>query len=262
MIGWHYDVRLYTFNCTLYELKSQPYLFPKKEFPSHEQSPRTRREGSCAARLTEILAQLAERGVKQCDVAFELNVPTQYVSDLRHGRRTLSEPFARRIADAYRVSAAWLLHGEGPRELPDLAAASARRRACLLPVLSAPDQGDPRHSPHWDGGLLALSGAAAAAAELREPAIRAPHRGRYCLRRLEKERSDSLLPGAPFRRHDGHRVAKRARRCWRRAAGKGRYETLRRPAVRFRDAEPVGCCLGIVWSRCDRIEYCRGDRLP
>ena len=118
------------------------------------------------ARLAQVLEQLAVRGVKQREVAFELNIPTQYLSDLKHGRRMLSESFARRFAEVYCISATWLLHGEGTGNLPDPSAALAQTAgACLLPVLSAPDQGDPRHSPYWDGGLLALSGAAAAAAE-------------------------------------------------------------------------------------------------
>jgi len=57
------------------------------------------------ARLAQLLEQLAARGVKQREVAFELNLPTQYLSDLKHGRRPVSEPFARRFAEAMGVIA-------------------------------------------------------------------------------------------------------------------------------------------------------------
>ena len=43
------------------------------------------------ARLAQVLEALAAHGVKQQQVAFELNVPTQYLSDVKHGRRPISE---------------------------------------------------------------------------------------------------------------------------------------------------------------------------
>ena len=199
------------------------------------------------ARLTQVLAQLAERGVKQSAIACELNVPPQYVSDLRHGRRNLSEPFARRFAEAYRVSASWLLLGEGPRDLPDLAAPGAQSDgACLLPVLSSPDEGDPRHSPHWDGGLLALAGAAAAAAARAKLPFVLRIEGDSPSGRLRK---NDLILCCQGPRDDAAFVIVRAAgtAVLAEAAGKDRYKAVASGRL-IPGAEPIGHGIGIVWA--------------
>ena len=82
------------------------------------------------ARLAQLLEQLAARGVKQREVAFELNLPTQYLSDLKHGRRPVSEPFARRFAEAYRVSQGRIpiIGSGGSIAIPEALMASSRAR--------------------------------------------------------------------------------------------------------------------------------------
>jgi len=200
------------------------------------------------SRLAQVLERLAGRGIKQQKVAFELSIPTQYLSDLKHGRRTLSEQFARRFAEVYRVSAAWLLHGEGPCDLPDLGAVPAQPvGGCLLPVLSAPDQGDPRHSPHWDGGLVALSGAAAAAAER----AKLP----FVLRigadiPSGRVRRNDLVLCCQELRNDAALVIVRAKgtAVLAEAAGKDGYKTLA-SGRSIPGAEPIGYCIGIVWAQ-------------
>lgn len=209
----------------------------------------TREEGQGRAdRLAQFLEMLAQRGIKQRDVAYELNVPTQYLSDLKHGRRTVSEQFARRFAERYRVGAAWLLSGEGSSEPPDLAGVptSTPGGTRLLPVLSAPDQGDPRGSPHWDGSLAAVTGAAASAVE------------RAMLPFVLRVEAD-ILSGR-LRRNDlvlcTQEVRNDAGVVLVRAGGK---VLLAQTMVndQFQDAltgasiegaEPIGHCLGIVWA--------------
>lgn len=198
------------------------------------------------ARLTHLLEQLAARGVKQREVAFELNLPTQFVSDLKHGRRPVSEQFARRFSEAYRVSAAWLLHGEGSSDLPNLETPAARTDGIyLLPVLSAPDQGDPRQSRHWDGSLVPISGVAATAAER----AKFP----FVLRigvdipsgRLQK--NDLVL--CCHEPHDGTAIVivRTKGKVLLARAGKCCFKSLSTGSV-IPEAEPIGYCIGIVWA--------------
>ena len=199
------------------------------------------------ARLAQVLEQLAAHGVKQREMAFELHVPTQYLSDLKHGRRPISEQFARRFAETYRVSAAWLLHGEGARDLPDFAVASAQTAgACLLPVLSAPAQGDPRHSPHWDGSVLPISGAAAAAAERAKLPFVLRIGDDIPSGRLKR---NDLVLCSQEPRVDAAMVIVRAKgkAVLAQVGGKDDFKTLSagRPIP---DAEPIGYCVGVIWA--------------
>jgi transcriptional regulator with XRE-family HTH domain len=199
------------------------------------------------ARLAQLLEQLAARGVKQREVAFELNLPTQYLSDLKHGRRPVSEPFARRFAEAYRVSAAWLLQGEGACDLPNLATASARTDgSCLLPVLSAPDQGDPSQSRHWDGSLIPLSGVAVAAAERAKLPFVLRIGADIPSGRLQKGDLVLCCQEPP---DNAAIVIVRAKGkvMLARAGGKDGFQTFSTGSL-IPGAEPIGYCIGIVWA--------------
>jgi transcriptional regulator with XRE-family HTH domain len=198
-------------------------------------------------RLAQVLEQLAVRGVKQQAVAQELNIPTQYLSDLKHGRRPVSEQFARRFAEVFQIRAVWLLHGEGASEMPNLAAAPAQTAgSCLLPVLSDPDQGEPRHSPYWDGSMITLSGAAAAAAER----AKLP----FVLRlgvdipsgRLRK--NDLVLCCQELRKDAAIQIVRtKGKAVLAQRDGKDRFKTC--PAGNcISGGEPVGYCIGIVWA--------------
>ena len=198
------------------------------------------------ARLVQVLEQLAARGVKQRELAFALNIPTQYLSDLKHGRRTVGENFARRFAEAYRISAAWILHGEGPRDLPDLVAAPTQADRDLPASRTlVPDQGDPRHSPHWDGGLLVLSGAAAAAAERAKLPFVLRIGADITSGRLKK--NDLVLCSQELRDDATMVIVRKGKAVLARAVGKGSFQTLASGGS-IPGADPIGCCLGIVWA--------------
>ena len=62
-----------------------------------------------ARRLVELLQRLGEKGISQAQVARRANVPAQYVSDVRNERRTLTELFARRLAEEFHFDFEWLL---------------------------------------------------------------------------------------------------------------------------------------------------------
>ncbi|MCA9124740.1 MAG: helix-turn-helix transcriptional regulator [Planctomycetaceae bacterium] len=116
-------------------------------------------------RLAQVIGRLTERGQTQRQIASSLNVPAQYLSDVKNGQRTITEPFARRIADVYKVSFSWLMDGEGQESIPQFSAAPGTTTSGVtLPVLTLPVEGDPAVSPDWDGSQIIVAGAAAAIA--------------------------------------------------------------------------------------------------
>jgi transcriptional regulator with XRE-family HTH domain len=53
------------------------------------------------------------QGIAQTDIAITLNVSKQYVNDVLNGRATIGKGLASRLSEAYGLSPAWLLTGEG-----------------------------------------------------------------------------------------------------------------------------------------------------
>lgn len=53
------------------------------------------------------------QGIAQTDIAIALNVSKQYVNDVLNGRATIGKGLASRLSEAYGLSPAWLLTGEG-----------------------------------------------------------------------------------------------------------------------------------------------------
>jgi hypothetical protein len=116
----------------------------------------------------------------------------------------------------------------------------------LLPVLSAPDQGDPRESPHWDGCLVAVTGVAAAAA------------GRAVLPfilRLDVDvysgrlRGNDLVLCTQAVREDAEIVLVRTdgKVLLAKTMDKDRFQDVATGAS-IEGAEPIGHCIGIVWA--------------
>lgn len=115
-------------------------------------------------RLRQLLDQLAALGVSQRQVAADLGLPSNYVSDVKNGHRDLQEWFAHSFGRLYGVSSNWILTGEGRPQQVKIGAAASQAAALLLPLLSEPWIGEPRDAPSWDGAVIEVSGRAAAAA--------------------------------------------------------------------------------------------------
>jgi transcriptional regulator with XRE-family HTH domain len=125
-------------------------------------------------RLKELLEKLESQGISQRQAALRAGVPPQYLSDVKMGRRGLTELFARRLQQEFGVDHQWLL-GDSP------STASARfgggvsglsSQRSLLPVFPQPIEGDPQAHRLWDGTAVEAVGASAAkAAAARQPYI-------------------------------------------------------------------------------------------
>jgi transcriptional regulator with XRE-family HTH domain len=113
-----------------------------------------------------MLQKLREQGLSQHEIAQRACVPSQYLSDVKTGRRVMTELFARRLAEEFGVDYLWLLEGRGNMTRPTVQGPAHARRGVLVPVLSEPFIGDPRSATTiWGGNLIELSGPAAALAE-------------------------------------------------------------------------------------------------
>jgi transcriptional regulator with XRE-family HTH domain len=115
------------------------------------------------ARLEKLLAVLEEQGISQREVAKRLTVPASYLSDVKNGRRPVTELLAGRFHKEYGVEPHWLLGSAGSMDVPPLAVAPANgdSRRAWLPVFVKPISGDPTQNADWDGSCVELAGVAA-----------------------------------------------------------------------------------------------------
>jgi transcriptional regulator with XRE-family HTH domain len=211
-----------------------------------------------AERLRALLKRVTrEHELFQTDVAERLGVSPQYLSDVKRGRRPLSERIAWRIEDTFGVNHLWLLHGQGEAgevTPPPRRVAGARAERTALPVLPSLEWGDPRQSMKWRGLLMELGGpAAAASCRATDPYLL--HLD-YDAPKANLKENDLLLisqedePGdheivvlaQVERAEDGARSLLLARRD-----GETDFTALR-PHARIKDdPQIVGLCLGVVW---------------
>jgi transcriptional regulator with XRE-family HTH domain len=115
------------------------------------------------ARLEKLLAALEAQGNSQGEVAKRLSVPAPYLSDVKNGRRPVTELLAGRFHKEYGVEPHWLLGSAGSMDVPPLDGppASGDSRKVWLPVLGQPISGDPTRARKWDGSCIELAGVAA-----------------------------------------------------------------------------------------------------
>jgi hypothetical protein len=113
-------------------------------------------------RFNDLLTMLAEQGVNQVQLASRTGIPTQYLSDIKHARRPMTELVARRIGGEFSINYKWLM---GQSELMDssesLSESSVTNRFPGVPVFPHPIEGEPRSQQSWDGTMIELSGPAA-----------------------------------------------------------------------------------------------------
>ena len=198
-------------------------------------------------RLVEVVERLKGNGYSQREIAAQLDVPPQYLSDVKTGQRTLTAQFARRMAEAFRVNYAWLMEGEGSAGLPVAEQVTGTASRLLgLPVLIAPIEGDPRKSTSWDGSVMEISGAAAARAAW------ATHP--YVLR-LDKDdftgrlkKGDMVLVSQNREHASEVGVLKRHGRLeLARRGTDGTWKTLAKGQNR-KDPDIISVCVAIVWA--------------
>ena len=114
-------------------------------------------------RLADFLQRLARQGLTQQQVASRANLPPQYLSDLKCGRRPMTELVARRLGEEFDINHHWLLGTSNTMEPPEPRSghSAALPAGNWLPVWNIPIEGDPRANSAWDETMVEISGAAA-----------------------------------------------------------------------------------------------------
>jgi transcriptional regulator with XRE-family HTH domain len=116
----------------------------------------------CRERLCELLKRLTQQGTSQQQAALRAGLPPQYLSDIKNGRRPMTELVARRIGQEFRIDYQWLLGLSDtiePLVLRDAPTPTGEKS--WLPVFSQPISGDPQSLTQWDGTKREISGAEA-----------------------------------------------------------------------------------------------------
>jgi transcriptional regulator with XRE-family HTH domain len=196
--------------------------------------------------LTSLLDRLADQGLSQVDIAQSIGVAPQFLSDLKTGRRHLSELTARRLAAAFGVDHRSLMTTEPGTSTP----ASVRRIVAgsgdWLPVLPHPVECAPTAHPRWKGTYFhvpAIAGPALAKAVdpyvlryANDDVTGRLHKG-DCL--LMSQRPNDKAEIVVIRSGNKCFLARRRNAEWVRVAD-GQLLGSQDPVV--------GHCLGIVWS--------------
>jgi plasmid maintenance system antidote protein VapI len=115
------------------------------------------------ARLNDLLQEHISGGLTQQQIASKAGLPAQYLSDLKNGRRTLTELTARRIGAELGVSYEWLLGTSNLKKPSSRSSEGAQTSAgtIWLPCFSWPISGSPRSHSDWVGTSVELAGVAA-----------------------------------------------------------------------------------------------------
>lgn len=198
-------------------------------------------------RFKLFLAEQAKAGFTQDVIARRLGVGPQYISDCKAGRRSITELFARRLADEFQYPFKWFL--EGPRKAgcatkETVAAVEGEIISLSLysrPICGAPDQDDAVEA------TITLTGTAAAlASQCDSPyALRVKYDDRQG--RLKRDdvvlvnQSDDLQADICIIEANAHRILARSR-------GIGGWEPLPKRWPVMSDVKVIGFCVGIIWA--------------
>lgn len=198
-------------------------------------------------RLALSLQQLAEQGETQQSVAKRLGVPAQYLSDVKAGRRTLTELFARRFAAEFAVDYQWLLGKKASPQPVKPPISEAAGAVITLPVLPQPIDGDPYQHDSWDGSVLQICGPAAVKAQT---ALRP-----YILRLGSADHAGRLSAGDLLLVSQAHNanapvqiVRQRGKIVLARGDHAGQWLQLTTGNPLAGSAEPIGHLVAIVWA--------------
>lgn len=108
-------------------------------------------------RLSQFVENLADQGLTQVQIATRANLPPQYLSDIKRGRRPMTELVARRLGEEFDVNYQWLMGTSNIMERPTVKSGQTVK----LPLLPFPIEGEPREHAAWNGAEVEIAGAAA-----------------------------------------------------------------------------------------------------
>lgn len=204
---------------------------------------------TCRKQLCDLLERLAGQGVSQQQVALRAGLPPQYLSDIKNGRRPMTELVARRIGHEFHVNYEWLLGLSDSLEPVVLRTNSQNSSSTgnWLPVFPDPISGNPQDQSKWDGTSLQVTGAAAAKlVRLRWPYVLRfgadDHRDRI-------QRGDLILVSqSDSDNAEIHVIECRRQLVLARRKLDGSWERLAKGERLPKDIPVAGHCVGVIWS--------------
>ena len=120
-------------------------------------------------RFNDFLAPLLKQGLTQAQIAAKAGIPPQYFSDIKRGKRPVTELIARRLGEEFNFDYRWLLGTSDTMEAAvQPSTTTAAGNTVWLPLFPFPIEGEPRQNPNWSGAGVEVSGAAAARVGLAE----------------------------------------------------------------------------------------------
>ncbi len=209
--------------------------------------------GLASQRLSDLLELLSRQGLTQIQVASRANLPPQYVSDIKKGRRPMTELVARRLGEEFDVDFHWLLGTSGTMERPkpqssaEMSAEMPAGSRSWLPLFPNPIEGEPRAHPAWDGTGVEIAGAAAAKLVLSKH----PYVLRFGRADIEgRLRSGDLVLVSQASNDDAEiHVVRYRKKCFlARANEEGGWSRVADGNELPGDCPVTGHCVGVVWS--------------
>lgn len=204
--------------------------------------------GLAVQRLNDLLEPLLEQGMTQTQIAAKAGLPPQYISDIKRGRRPMTELVARRLGEEFHVNFQWLMGTSSSMEFssPSTSAQAASPTA-WLPLFPHPIEGEPRQHPQWSGAGVELAGVAAGRIGLAHfPYVlqfgRDDQQGR--LRRNDL----ILISQAPQADAEIHVVRYRKKLFLARAHPEGGFQRVADEDRLPKNCPILGHCVGVVWS--------------
>jgi transcriptional regulator with XRE-family HTH domain len=198
-------------------------------------------------RFEELLEKLAKQGLTQRKVAERVNIPAQYVSNLKTGQRTLTELTARRFGAVFDCNYQWLLGHSDDKSVPKFEEAAGDPSGRCVPVFDELIEGDPKLNKGWDGTMVELSGAATAR-------MRQSPRAYVLRSSVEdvdgriRQRDLLLMSQSVEAKAEIHVVRHRKRLVLTRMGVDGQQLRISDGQALVGTGEVVGHCAGIVWA--------------
>ena len=199
-------------------------------------------------RLNQLVEQLAAKGLSQVQIAARASIPPQYLSDIKHGRRVLTELVARRLGEEFELNYEWLMGISHSMEKPTIHQSADRGGHIIwLPFFSVPIEGDPRQHEAWNGAGVEIAGVAAGRVGL----ARFP----YVLQVGHQDVKGRLVPGdlvlisqVQNESAEIHIVRHRKKNFLARFDHDGAWSRVSDGSQLPGDCPVIGHCVGIIWS--------------
>jgi transcriptional regulator with XRE-family HTH domain len=201
-------------------------------------------------RLHKALQRLQEEGTTQAQVARCVGIASQYLSDVKTGRKPVTKLFALRLSACFGLDHEWLMQGG---DLPALffgldLRPDSQSIVMELSVYDAPIFGDPSSHPNRTAARIDLAGPAAKRADRAQDP--------YLLRFAGKDpdgslkRNDLILISQRVNRKAKIQVVRQRKDLvLARRTAQGTWQRVDDGQSLDAKAEAVGICLGIVWRQ-------------